>query len=356
MYSKSSPLLIESPSLGLEPPTFSVVIPAYNAGAYIAECLNSVLAQSDRDFEVIVVNDGSTDNTTDVVSEFVDPRVRLVRRPNGGLAAARNTGIQAARGELVAFLDADDRWCPGKLAAHRQALDQDPAASVSYDWAAFIDQQGKRIGLCMAQSQITLTPEALLLKNYLGNGSTAVVRRAVLAKSGGFDQSLSRCVDQELWVRLSHSGHCFRLVPAVLTEYRIHPASFTADTSRMLKGVSAFLAKVSTYAPESVEKLSALALAFTHRWMARAAFVEGHYRQAQDHALEALKASPQVIWRDPRAPITFAAIALQAITPKPLFNGLRRSGLYLASIWFKAQSPSVPGSHAAVIANPLSSK
>ncbi len=342
--------------MGRTPPKFSVVIPAYNAGAYIADCLNSVLAQSDRDFEVIVVNDGSTDNTAAIVLEFVDPRVRLVRRPNGGLAAARNTGIQAARGELAAFLDADDRWCPEKLAAHRQALDLDPEASVSYDWAAFIDQQGDRTGLCMAQSRITLTSEALLLKNYLGNGSTAVVRRDLLVQAGGFDQSLSRCVDQELWVRLSHSGHHFRLVPAVLTEYRSHPASFTADSSRMLKGVADFLAKVATYAPESVDQLSSLVLAFTHRWMARAAFVEGHYPQAQAHALSALKASPQVLWRDPRGPITFAAIALQTVTPKPVFNWLRRTGLHLTYAWFKAQSASIPRSNATVIANPLSSK
>jgi len=315
-----------------------VVIPAYNAGSYIQDCLSSVLAQTDPDFEVLVVDDGSTDSTAAQVKAVTDPRIRLIQRPNGGLAAARNTGIRAARGALVAFLDADDRWCPEKLAAHRQALDCHPEASVSYDWAAFIDAQGQRTGLCMAQSHIQLTHEALLLKNYLGNGSTAVVRRAVLEQVGGFDETLKRLVDQELWIRLTHKGHHIQLVPAVLTEYRTHAQSFTADTGRMLQGVEAFLNTVATYAPESVERLAPLVWAFTHRWMARAAFVAGNYEQARDHGRQALKAAPQVLWRDPRGPITFAAIALQTITPAPLFHQLLRLGMNLTASWFKVRS------------------
>lgn len=323
-------------------PKFSVVIPAYNASAYIIDCLNSVLAQCEPDFEVIVVNDGSTDNTAEMVSTFTDSRVHLVHRPNGGLAAARNTGIAASRGEFIAFLDADDRWCPQKLAAHRQVLEADPTASVSYDWSVFIDMNGKRTGLCMAQTQKLLTHEALLLKNYLGNGSTSVVRRLVLEQNNGFDESLARLVDHELWVRLAFKGHHFRLVPHQLTEYRIHSASFTADTARMLKGVEAFLAKVATYAPDSVRQLTPLVMACTHRWMARAAFVEGNYYQAQKHSWQSLRHSPQVLWRDERAAITFAAIFLSAIVPKPLFSWMQRLGLRMATIWFQNSASKIP--------------
>jgi hypothetical protein len=319
-------------------PHFSVVIPAYNTSPYIQDCLQSVLAQTEPDFEVIVVDDGSTDDTAAQVKAISDPRIHLIQQPNGGLAAARNTGIWAAQGELVAFLDADDRWCPEKLAAHRQVLEQHPEASVSYDWAAFIDSQGQRTGLCMAQSRIQLTPEALLLKNYLGNGSTAVVRRGILEQVGGFDESLRRMVDHELWIRLTHGGHHIQLVPAVLTDYRTHSQSFTADTGRMLQGVEAFLQKVATYAPESVQKLSPLVWAFTHRWMARAAFVAGDYDKARSHALHAVQAAPQVLWRDPRGPITFAAIALQTVTPAPLFQGLLSLGVNVTTSWFRVRS------------------
>lgn len=320
-------------------PKFSVVIPAYNASKYIADCVGSVLAQTEKDFEIIVVNDGSTDNTAQIVSSFSDERVNLVNRSNGGLAVARNTGIRAAKGEVVAFLDADDRWCPDKLAAHRQALDENPQASVSYDLSAFIDEEGQRTGMRMAQAQRTLTHQALLVKNYLGNGSTSVVRRQVLEEAGGFDEDLPRFVDHELWVRLAYRGHQFCQIPHVLTEYRTHSESFTADTDTMLKRLETFLAKISTYAPETVEQLAPLARAFTHRWMARAAFVSGNYSKARQHTFQALRQAPQVIWQDQRAIITFSAILLQTVTPKPIFIFFVNFGQKLVKYWFRVQTP-----------------
>jgi protein involved in polysaccharide export with SLBB domain/GT2 family glycosyltransferase len=303
-------------------PLFSVVIPAFNVEAYIGDCLDSVLRQTEADFEVIVVDDGSTDSTATIVQGYADPRVRLVQRLNGGLAAARNTGIAAACGQLIAFLDADDRWLPAKLARHRAALEAAPGAGISYDWSAFIDVSGQRTGLSMTQARVEITCDALLLKNYLGNGSTSVVRRSVLETAGGFDQKLRRFVDHELWVRLACTGQRFCLIPEVLTEYRIHPASFTADSQRMLKGLEAFLEAIAVYNPDSVSRLAPLARACTHRWMARAAFVAGDYSGAQVHARAALRLAPSVLWRDPSAPITFAAIAAQVAVPAPLFRWL----------------------------------
>jgi protein involved in polysaccharide export with SLBB domain/glycosyltransferase involved in cell wall biosynthesis len=305
-----------------QPPKFSVVIPAYNMAPYIESCLESVFAQTDPDFEVLVVDDGSTDRTAELVKGFTDRRLRLIPQANGGLAAARNTGVRHAQGELVAFLDADDRWRPGKLAAHRQALDQDPEASVSYDWSIFINAQGEVTNLAMVQSRIALTHEALMLKNYLGNGSTSVVRRSVLEAVGSFEERLKRFVDQELWVRLAFQGHRFHLVPEVLTEYRVHPNSFTADTDRMLRGLEDFLTQIRTYAPQSVERFGPLARACTHRWMARAQFVAGNYPKARFHGRQALAHDFTVLWRDPRAPITLGALLVQALTPAPLFQKL----------------------------------
>ncbi|WP_218081560.1 glycosyltransferase [Anthocerotibacter panamensis] len=324
-----------------KPPKFSVVIPAYNVAAYIAACLRSVFAQSDGDFEVLVVDDGSTDQTARVVLSFADPRLHLIQQRNGGLAAARNTGIRAAQGELVAFLDGDDCWHPDKLAAHRQALDQDPQASISYDWSVLINTQGEHTPFFLDQTRVTLTHERLIPKNYLGNGSTAVVRRLVLEQCGGFDEQLKRCVDQELWVRLAFRGHRFRLVPRVLTEYRVRPDSFTADTQRMLQGIEDFLDRISTYAPESVARLRPLTRACTHRWIARVAFVAGDYPSARCHGQQALASDFTVLWRDPRAALTLAAIALQALTPRPLFGRLLNIGqrLLKARLETRALSP-----------------
>ncbi len=337
MSSDCKPVLPQAmPAEAVQPagPLFSVVIPAYNMGRYLTDCLDSVLAQSETDFEVLVVDDGSTDDTVAVVARCSDARVRLIQRVNGGLAAARNTGVQSARGQLVAFLDADDRWCPTKLALHRRALAAHPEVSVSYDWSVFIDVEGRRTGLALTQAHVQLTYEKLMLKNYLGNGSTSVVRRSVLEACGGFDENLKRLVDHELWVRLAFTGHQFLLVPEVLTEYRTHPQSLSADTDRMLRGVEAFLNKIATFAPDSVRRLAPLVRACTHRWMARAAFVAGNYKAARRHVVLALRARPSVLWRDPRAPITFAAIAVQALTPAPLFVHLLQVGQRLGEWWF----------------------
>ena len=316
-------------------PKFSVVIPAYNASLYIVDCLNSVFAQTESDYEIIVVDDGSTDDTRERVLSFTDSRLKLISRPNGGLAAARNTGVAVAEGELVAFLDADDRWLPDKLAAHRLANDTCPEVSVTYDWAAFIDSEGESTGLCMSQSNRKITHKALMIKNYLGNGSNSVVRRKVLEELKGFDEKLFRLVDRELWVRLTYYGHKFQLVPKVLTEYRQHSSSFTSDTARMLKGLDEFFSRIALYAPESVEKYSPLARACMHRWMARAALVDRNYEDAQHHMYQSLGASLEVIWSDPRAPITFVAIFLQSILPSQWFDKLLKISTSLVSRWFQ---------------------
>ncbi len=323
-------------------PFFSVIVPAYNACDYIEDCLESVLDQTDPDFELIVVDDGSTDSTAEKVLRYsYDSRLRLVQRLNGGLAAARNTGIRLAGGEWVAFLDADDRWCPEKLMAHHSAIFQQEMTgswiSVLYDCAVFIDAQNHRTGLHMSQTDQPLTPDKLLLKNYLGNGSTSVVRRSVLEQFGGFDEHLKRMVDHELWIRLSHAGHQFQRVQGVLTEYRIHENSLTADTERMLQGLKVFLSRVASYAPERVERLESLVMACTHRWMARAAFMQGHYLEARQHMVSSLHYSPTVLWEDPRALLTFLAISLQVVTPAPLFKAAESVGLWSVSQWFKWQ-------------------
>lgn len=334
----SNQVTVYTPELSTKIPLFSVVIPAYNASAFVAECIESVLAQTDPDFEVIVVDDGSTDNTSKIVTSFTDSRLTLIQRTNGGLAAARNTGIAGAKGTFVAFLDADDRWLPEKLASHRHVLDAHPEASVSYDWAAFINAEGVLTGLYMAQTRRAITHEALMIKNYLGNGSTSVVRRSVLESFNGFDEQLFRLVDRELWVRLTYYGHTLQLVPKVLTEYRQHSSSFTSDTTRMLQGLEEFFQRIKLYAPESVSKFALLATASMHRWMARAAFVAQDYNRARYHARQSLASSIQIVWKDPRAPITFLAILIQSTLPKPMLDKLLNLATHVTTKWFQLRT------------------
>jgi glycosyltransferase involved in cell wall biosynthesis len=170
----------------------SVVIPAYNAARLIVDTIRSVQAQSMADIEIIVVNDGSTDATLEVVRGFADrdPRIRIVSQENGGLAAARNAGLREARGNCVAFLDSDDIWHPDFLSEMYQALAGAPKAPFAYAYSFRFD-----IGnLLIPGTPWPYVPRhdflGLLALNSVGNGSAAMFRRDALLRVGGYDASL----------------------------------------------------------------------------------------------------------------------------------------------------------------------
>jgi glycosyltransferase involved in cell wall biosynthesis len=125
--------------------TISVVIPVYNGERTIFEAVNSVLAQTFRDFELIVIDDGSQDTTTEILAAIHDSRLRVFSYTNAGVAASRNRGIELASGEFISFLDADDLWTPDKLELQLNALRNHPEAAVSYSWTDFIDETGKQV-------------------------------------------------------------------------------------------------------------------------------------------------------------------------------------------------------------------
>ena len=189
-------------------PAVSVVIPLYNKAAYVHRAVGSVFAQSFEDLEVVVVDDGSTDAGGETVAAIEDPRLRLIRQANAGVAAARNVGIGASRGRWVAFLDADDTWHPDRLARQFAALLRAP--DVVWAAGAFVTSGRGRV------RQAPQTPDAWfaepgVLKDalfILGAGwmlwtGTVMVRRDVLAQLGGFDPMLKVGEDIYLWARLA---------------------------------------------------------------------------------------------------------------------------------------------------------
>lgn len=203
---------------GAEPahaPSVSVVIPLYNKRAYVERALGSVLAQRDVALEVIVVDDGSTDGSAEAVASCTDPRVRLIRQPNQGPGAARNTGWRAAAGPCVAFLDADDHWAPDYLTNSLQRLDADPeAAAVSLGFLEETDRgvvdpgPGALLASGVQWGRFAVTADTPPLRvvrvlEFMFSQST-VVRRAVLERFGGFF-ALERCTygeDTFLWLQV----------------------------------------------------------------------------------------------------------------------------------------------------------
>jgi glycosyltransferase involved in cell wall biosynthesis len=187
-----------------EVPAVSVVIPAYNADWCVAKAVDSVLAQDCRDYEVLVVDDGSTDDTAAVVARYGDA-IRVVRQRNLGLSAARNTGIRESRGEYVAFLDADDWWLPGKLDRQLALMRARPEVGFCSTAARVEDPEGRLINLWAAAHWQGPFIVHLFGSNadVAGSGSAVVARRRLFDQVGGFDESLRSLEDIDMWMRLA---------------------------------------------------------------------------------------------------------------------------------------------------------
>ncbi len=203
------------------PVRVSAVVPAYNRAATLPEALDSALAQEGVPFEVVVVDDGSTDATPEVLARYGD-RIRVHRQANAGQSAAVNRGVEMARGDLVALLDSDDAWLPGKLARQVPMLDSDASAGMLYAAVDFMDAEGRAVPDPRPPRK---TPSggilgALLEGNFIRT-PTVLLRRALFLEAGGYDPDL-RCVnDWDLWLRIATFHRVLR-DPVPSARYRLH--------------------------------------------------------------------------------------------------------------------------------------
>ena len=215
-------------------PKVTVIIPAYNAMTYLPETLDSVLKQTFADFEVLIVNDGSTDHIIEWASEINDSRVKLISQTNQGVSAARNTAINYAQGEYVAFLDADDLWEPTKLEKQVRRLESQPEVGLVYAWTLLVDQQGKSTGTVTASHTEGNVWEKLLLGDVIGNGSSAMIRRSCFETVGLFDGKLSGVADCDMWIRVA-ANYPIAVIKEVLVYYRQHSISMSRNYDKMMQ-------------------------------------------------------------------------------------------------------------------------
>lgn len=219
-----------------EHPLVSVIMPAYNARPYIAEAIRSVMDQDYPNIELIVVDDGSVDGSADY-AESLGARLRVIRQANAGVAAARNKGLAEAKGELIAFLDADDVWLPAKISAQVEYLRQHPETAVVY--GIFLRWHAKADGSFDAPpAPVVKDPHKVLVARHSGwiytellfdnivHVITAMIRREVVEKLGGFDESLPTGEDYDFWLRMSRHFRADKL-NRVLAYYRVHASSIT---------------------------------------------------------------------------------------------------------------------------------
>ncbi len=197
-------------------PFFSAVIPVYNRRKLIKKSVNSVLEQSFRDFELIVVDDGSTDETPSVIKGYSDKRVRYIRKENSGPAAARNRGIEESRGDFIAFLDSDDWWLKDKLRETCRALRENPGYLIYHS-----QERWYRRGKLLNQKKIHAKPSGYVFSRCLQlcciSISTAAVSKSLFKKIGLFDEALPACEDYDFWLRASLKYPVY-LIDRVLTE------------------------------------------------------------------------------------------------------------------------------------------
>ena len=238
-------------------PAFTIVIAAFNECDLVGTAIRSVIAQTRRDWRLIVVDDGSTDGTAEAVSGFVetDPRVELLRKPNEGLAAARNTAINASESPFVCFLDADDLWLPGYLDAMASALDDNEDAGVAYAdaWAMDIGTGRFRVGTVMqtwgAPENLPEDPESMMRlmvrRNYVWVSAT--VRRQALTDAGLFRPEFRVAEDIDLWFRVLACGYGMVQAPGgPLGIKRERAGALTAREFEMVAGVRQVMLQVSS--------------------------------------------------------------------------------------------------------------
>ena len=216
----------------------SIIIPCFNQGHYLPEAIESALSQTYGALEVVVVDDGSSDNTSEITRRY--PGVLLLRQENRGLAAARNAGLSATHGEYVVFLDADDRLRPEAVTSGLRMLDDNPSSAIACGRFRYIDEQGKPLFVAWRPSPGRSHFGALLHGNFCGAPGALVHRRSVLEEVGRFDETLAAAEDYDLYLRITRS-HPLCLHGEVVADYRRHGAAMTRNPIRMLSSTVSVL-------------------------------------------------------------------------------------------------------------------
>jgi glycosyltransferase involved in cell wall biosynthesis len=309
-------------------------MPLYNSASTVRASLESVLAQTHGHLEILVVDDGSTDGGVAMCRDYDDPRIRVVQQGNRGLAGARNTGIRHARGSILAFLDSDDLWLPVKIERHVEHLRTAPDVGVSYSRSAFIDGHGQPLGIYQTPPLRGVTPEMILCRNPISNGSCVVMRREVLdgirfeanlygqMESYWFDDSFRQSEDIECWLRIALQTQ-WRIegIAEPLTLYRVSSGGLSANIEKQFASWQRVLHKTASYAPELINRYGDRALAYQLRYLARRAIREGLPRQGATLVHRALRRYPRLLREEPlRTLITLAAADLGILLPRGLYR------------------------------------
>ncbi len=304
----------------MDRPSVSVVIPTFNCAALLPEAIRSAYGQSFTPAEVIVVDDGCTDDTAAVVERLtrsLPERLVYVRKPNGGEASARNRGVSVAKGDYIAFLDQDDVWLPEKLEHQMQLFEADP--SIALTFSAYTRVSGGTRELVRLTGWEQSPEHALehLMEGCCITPSTVVVRRDVLNAVGPFDESLWLGNDWDMWIRMAAAGHRFAYLMEPMTDYLWHATNMSSDKRKIAEAALTIFPRAfgSGTLPTSLQHLERRCMARWHLVSACYRLEAGQHREVRRSLRAAIRARPG------SARPGWALMYL-----KSLFGGTARSG------------------------------
>ncbi|HXA18216.1 MAG TPA: glycosyltransferase family A protein [Thermoanaerobaculia bacterium] len=287
--------------------TISVIIPTYNYGRFLCDAIDSALAQTCPALEVIVVDDGSTDDTPRILADY-GGRIRVIHQKNLGVSAARNAGITAARGEYLSFLDSDDIWRPRKLECDVARLAADPTLGMVHCGAETFDNSGRTLSISLTGLEGWIALDLLRLDREViaAPGSNVTVRRAAAEEAGGYDPGLQQAEDWDFCYRIA-CRYRAGFVPEVLVRYRQHGSGNHHNIPRMEKNMLKALEKAFQSPDPAVQSLRRHAYGSVHRILA------GCYFESREPLLF-LKHVVRSLRYDPRNLGYFAAYPLRAVS------------------------------------------
>lgn len=280
----------------------SVIIPAYNAEAFIQQTLTSVLSQTYSQIEVLVVDDGSSDRTPEIVRSIAekDDRVVLLQQSNLGVAAARNLAIEKSKGDYIAPIDADDIWYPQKLEKQMECmLKADPSVGLVYTWSVYVDEQGKIIGeydphqFTKVHSIQGEVYPALIYRNFIGHASVPLIRRSCFEKVGGYnhrlkEQNAQGCEDWDMYLRVAEH-YTFQVVPEFLAGYRQVTGSMSDNSLVMAKSYRLVMSDSRKKHPELPEYIYRWSASYFYSYLLGKSLDSKDYAKALIWLVEAIK-------------------------------------------------------------------
>jgi glycosyltransferase involved in cell wall biosynthesis len=317
-------------------PLVSVVVPAFNAQTTLSETLKSVIGQTYRTLEILVVDDGSTDATSRVAAGFMraDPRMRLIRQDNAGVAAARNRGIAEALGPYLAPIDADDLWEETKIEKQVAVMEARGArCGLVYTWYSQIDRDGKVTSRSHRPHEEGRVLERMCRGNLVGNGSAALLRTAVVREVGGYDPSLRAlggqgCEDLDLYFKIAEH-HEFGLVPEHLTGYRRVRGNMSSDIMQMYRSREIVAARFKSKYPQ-YERAFREGRQIYLKWLLVRAIDERQFDAAREITSILMRSEPSFAARTlPILPLTIARKKLARRARMMLRAALRRRSVEL---------------------------